>query len=120
MLTTDEDIRAAEREQWDDGNNYLAVSPGVVLGYDRNVATTPCCASTASKRSPCPHPRLWPTRCRPSGRAAPPGSMAPKVEAACRFVEATGGMAAIGRLDDPEALLGGKAGTIITGDLPRG
>ena len=39
VLTTDEDIRAAEREQWDDGNNYLAVSPGVVLGYDRNVAT---------------------------------------------------------------------------------
>ena len=28
---TDEDIRAAEREQWDDGNNYLAVAPGAVL-----------------------------------------------------------------------------------------
>jgi arginine deiminase len=39
VLTTDEDIRAAEREQWDDGNNYLAVAPGVVLGYERNVAT---------------------------------------------------------------------------------
>jgi arginine deiminase len=39
VLTTDEDVRAAEREQWDDGNNYLAVSPGVVVGYDRNVAT---------------------------------------------------------------------------------
>jgi arginine deiminase len=39
VLTTDEDIRAAEREQWDDGNNYLAVSPGVILGYNRNVAT---------------------------------------------------------------------------------
>ena len=37
--TTDEDIRAAEREQWDDGTNYLAVAPGVVFGYDRNVAT---------------------------------------------------------------------------------
>ena len=36
---TDEDIRAAEREQWDDGTNYLAVAPGVVFGYDRNVAT---------------------------------------------------------------------------------
>jgi len=23
----------------DDGNNYLAVGPGVILGYDRNVAT---------------------------------------------------------------------------------
>jgi len=39
VLVTDEDIRAAEREQWDDGNNYLAVAPGVVLGYDRSVAT---------------------------------------------------------------------------------
>ena len=39
VLTTDEDLRAAEREQWDDGNNYLAVAPGVVFGYERNVAT---------------------------------------------------------------------------------
>jgi arginine deiminase len=39
VLTTDEDIRAAEREQWDDGTNYLAVAPGVILGYERNVAT---------------------------------------------------------------------------------
>jgi arginine deiminase len=39
VLSTDEDIRAAEREQWDDGNNYLAVAPGVIVGYERNVAT---------------------------------------------------------------------------------
>jgi arginine deiminase len=39
VLATDEDIRAAEREQWDDGTNYLAISPGVVSGYERNVAT---------------------------------------------------------------------------------
>ena len=39
VLAIDADIRAAEREQWDDGTNYLAVSPGVVFGYDRNVAT---------------------------------------------------------------------------------
>lgn len=39
VLTTEEDVRAAEREQWDDGNNYLAVAPGVVVGYDRNAAT---------------------------------------------------------------------------------
>jgi len=38
-LSTDEDIRAAEREQWDDGTNYLAVAPGVVVGYERNVPT---------------------------------------------------------------------------------
>ncbi len=46
-------------------------------------------------------------------RPFPAGSMGPKVDAACRFVEATGKMAAIGRLDDAEALLAGKAGTIV-------
>ena len=39
VLTTDEDERAAQREQWDDGTNFLAVSPGVIMGYERNVAT---------------------------------------------------------------------------------
>jgi arginine deiminase len=39
VLATDEDARAAGHEQWDDGTNLVAVAPGVVLGYDRNVAT---------------------------------------------------------------------------------
>ena len=30
---------AAEREQWDDGNNTLAVGPGVVVAYERNTTT---------------------------------------------------------------------------------
>lgn len=30
---------AAEREQWDDGNNVVCVEPGVVIGYDRNTFT---------------------------------------------------------------------------------
>jgi arginine deiminase len=33
------DHRGAEREQWDDGNNFLAVAPGIVLGYERNTTT---------------------------------------------------------------------------------
>jgi carbamate kinase len=44
----------------------------------------------------------------------PPGSMGPKVEAVCRFVELTGGTAAIGSLRDVDAILTGKAGTIVT------
>jgi carbamate kinase len=44
----------------------------------------------------------------------PDGSMGPKVEAACRFAEATGGLAAIGRLTDAGELLAGTAGTIVT------
>jgi carbamate kinase len=43
----------------------------------------------------------------------PAGSMGPKVEAACRFAERTGGLAAIGALDDAEAILAGRAGTQI-------
>jgi carbamate kinase len=47
--------------------------------------------------------------------AFPPGSMAPKVEAACRFVEAGGSarFAAIGALDDVEAILRGEKGTRV-------
>ena len=41
------------------------------------------------------------------------GSMGPKVEAACRFVETTGGRAAIGALDDAARLLTGEAGTLV-------
>lgn len=39
ILRAGADSRAAEREQWSDGNNYLALEPGVVVGYDRNVVT---------------------------------------------------------------------------------
>ena len=39
VLRVEEDARAADREQWDDANNFLAVGPGVVVGYDRNTVT---------------------------------------------------------------------------------
>jgi carbamate kinase len=39
--------------------------------------------------------------------------MAPKAEAAARFVDATGVRAAIGRLEDAPALLEGRAGTTV-------
>jgi arginine deiminase len=39
VLTTGGDEYEAEREQWDDGNNVLAVAPGVVVAYERNVDT---------------------------------------------------------------------------------
>lgn len=44
----------------------------------------------------------------------PPGSMGPKVEAACRFVEETGGSAAIGALADAAAIIRGEAGTLVS------
>jgi arginine deiminase len=39
VVTTGGDALEAEREQWDDGNNVLAVAPGVVIAYERNVDT---------------------------------------------------------------------------------
>ena len=41
------------------------------------------------------------------------GSMAPKVEAACRFVQATGGIVGIGKLEDAYHILSGDRGTIV-------
>jgi arginine deiminase len=39
VIPTGGDEYQAEREQWDDGNNLLAVEPGVVLAYARNEYT---------------------------------------------------------------------------------
>lgn len=39
VLTAKQDVKSAEREQWDDGCNVLTVSPGVVVAYERNVTT---------------------------------------------------------------------------------
>jgi arginine deiminase len=39
VVTTGEDEVTADREQWDDGNNTLALRPGTVVAYERNVDT---------------------------------------------------------------------------------
>ena len=39
VLKTPIDEHGAAREQWDDGNNFLAVAPGVIFGYERNTTT---------------------------------------------------------------------------------
>jgi carbamate kinase len=49
-----------------------------------------------------------------SGLRFPAGSMGPKIDAACRFVQAGGKRAVIGSLDQIEAMLAGEAGTQIT------
>lgn len=45
------------------------------------------------------------------------GSMAPKIDAACRFVDATGGVAMIGALEHAAETLACKAGTRIANDV---
>lgn len=39
LFETGGDSYEAQREQWDDGNNVLALAPGVVMAYERNVDT---------------------------------------------------------------------------------
>jgi arginine deiminase len=39
VLTPVQDVHSAEREQWDDGCNTLAIAPGVVVTYERTVTT---------------------------------------------------------------------------------
>ena len=39
VIDTGLDPVTAEREQWDDGNNTLALAPGLVVAYERNVET---------------------------------------------------------------------------------
>ena len=39
LIQTGGDHFEAEREQWDDGNNVLAIAPGVVVAYERNADT---------------------------------------------------------------------------------
>jgi arginine deiminase len=39
IVTTGGDEFEAERNQWDDGNNVVALAPGVIVAYERNEAT---------------------------------------------------------------------------------
>ena len=39
VVQTGGDAWESEREQWDDGNNVVAIEPGVIVGYDRNTHT---------------------------------------------------------------------------------
>jgi arginine deiminase len=39
VVETGGDPFEQEREQWDDGNNVVALEPGVVVAYNRNVHT---------------------------------------------------------------------------------
>jgi arginine deiminase len=58
VLSAEEDIRAAEREQWDDANNFLALAPGVVVGYERNTITNTMLANNGITVLPIPGSEL--------------------------------------------------------------
>ncbi|MGH9234857.1 MAG: arginine deiminase [Acidimicrobiales bacterium] len=39
VIETGGDVYASQRQQWDSGNNLVALEPGVVFAYDRNTTT---------------------------------------------------------------------------------
>ena len=96
----DKDLATAELAEALDADALLLLTdvPAVVRGFG----------------GPDPEPisRTTPAALRREDFAA--GSMGPKVDAACRFVEMTGDLAGIGALGDAAMLLAGKAGTIVT------
>jgi carbamate kinase len=61
--------------------------------------------------------RASPARLR--AESFPGGSMGPKVEGVCRFVEATGNRAAIGALEELDGIVAGTAGTQVAADGPE-
>jgi len=89
------------------------------LGADALLILTDVANVETGFGTPEPHPigRTTPSVLR--ALPFPAGSMGPKVEAACRFVEATARPAMIGRLEDAADLLRGERGTIIEPDPPR-
>ncbi|MBL1079511.1 arginine deiminase [Nocardia sp. 2] len=65
VVDTGLDGVTAEREQWDDGNNTLAVAPGVVVAYERNEMTNARLTDAGIEVLPIPGSELG------SGRGGP-------------------------------------------------
>ena len=95
----DKDLTAAlmARELGADGLLLLTDVAGVEYDFGTERARTVHRATPAELR----------------GHSFPDGSMGPKVEAACRFVEATGQRAMIGRIEDAPAMIEGSRGTTV-------
>ena len=83
------------------------------LGADALLLLTDVDAIYADWPAPAQRPIRHATPAELRARQLPAGSMGPKAEAACRFVERTGGLAAIGALADAARVLAGDAGTTV-------
>ncbi|MFH9861107.1 carbamate kinase [Streptomyces sp. NPDC017202] len=70
--------------------------------------------------TPAQQPVLDATPAELRRKRLPDGSMGPKAEAAARFVERTGGLAAIGALDAAYEIVHGRSGTLVRPELATG
>ena len=96
-----------------DGSRWRRVVPSRSRPGCWTCPPSGCCAVQDGYGTPQARPIRRATPAELRARAFPAGSMGPKVESVCRFVDATGQPAAIGRLGDAQALLAGQAGTLI-------
>ena len=85
----------------------------VALGAERLVLLTDVDAVYDDWGTPHRRPILEVSAAELRRRRFTPGSMGPKVDAACRFVEQTGRMACIGALDAAAEVAAGNAGTVV-------
>jgi carbamate kinase len=93
----------------------------IEIGADALAIVTDVDAVYADWGTPEQHPIRSATPQELSSSKYAAGSMGPKVRAACWFAERTGGFAAIGSIDDTQALLRGEAGTRVALDaVPTG
>lgn len=89
-----------------------------LLGADVLLLLTDVLAVVSDWGSAFARPLRHTTPAQLRGFAFDPATMAPKVTAACHFVDQTGRRAAIGALPDAERILAGTAGTQVTPDPP--
>jgi carbamate kinase len=87
------------------------------LNVDALVLATDVDAVYVDYGAPTQRPISQATPAELRGRDFAAGSMGPKVEAVCRFVERTGGRGVIGSLDQIDQLLGGRGGTQVLPEL---
>ncbi|MFV2006422.1 MAG: carbamate kinase, partial [Longimicrobiales bacterium] len=83
------------------------------LGADALLLLTDVSALQARWGSPDPEPIRTASSSQLRGMELAAGSMGPKVDAACSFVESGLGFAGIGAIEDAAAILRGESGTIV-------
>lgn len=93
--------------------DFTAALIAEVLKADLLVMLTDVSAVLAGFGTPSEEPLRDVTVAQLEELTFPAGSMGPKVEAACRFVQATGRRAAIGSLDEAADVISGTSGTQI-------